>query len=153
MTTILIKEKHLIGVDLQFRDLVYYHHGGMQADTVLEKELRVLHLDPQAAERRLCATPGTAWVYETSKSTPTVTYFLQQGNTYFNKAIPPNSAMPYGPSIQTSLWGPFLFTPPFGLPDGRTVVCGLDGRILLRHAGLWKSCWWLPAGGIFFSIN
>ena len=25
-------------------------HGGMQADMVLEKELRVLYLDPQAAE-------------------------------------------------------------------------------------------------------
>ena len=25
-------------------------HGGGQADTVLEKELRVLHLDPQVAE-------------------------------------------------------------------------------------------------------
>ena len=38
----------------RFRDLVYYHHGGkhgsMQADMVLEKELRVLHLDPQATE-------------------------------------------------------------------------------------------------------
>jgi hypothetical protein len=31
----------------------YHHgqkHGGMQVDIVLEKELRVLHLDPQIAE-------------------------------------------------------------------------------------------------------
>ena len=35
---------------LQFRGLVYYHHGGkhgsVQADMVLEKEPRVLQLDP-----------------------------------------------------------------------------------------------------------
>jgi hypothetical protein len=34
-----------------------YHHGGkhgsIQADMVLEKELRVLHLDAKAARRRL----------------------------------------------------------------------------------------------------
>jgi hypothetical protein len=30
-----------------------------------------------------------------------VTYFLQQGHTYPNKATPPNSAVPYAPSIQT----------------------------------------------------
>jgi hypothetical protein len=37
-----------------FRGIVYYHHGrkhgSMQADMVLEKELRVLHLDLQTAE-------------------------------------------------------------------------------------------------------
>ena len=30
-----------------FRGLVHYRHGSMQADMVLEKELRVLHLDLQ----------------------------------------------------------------------------------------------------------
>ena len=36
-----------------FRSLVYYHsrkHCSVQANVVLEKKLRVLHLDPQAAE-------------------------------------------------------------------------------------------------------
>jgi hypothetical protein len=37
-----------------FRGLLYYshgrNHGSVQADMVLKKELRVLHLDPQAAE-------------------------------------------------------------------------------------------------------
>jgi hypothetical protein len=41
------KGKHVIGAGLQFRGLVYYHHGGkpgsMKADMVLENELRVLH--------------------------------------------------------------------------------------------------------------
>ena len=49
------KGKHLIGAGLQLRDLVHCHHGGkhggMQADMGLEKKLRALHLDPQAAER------------------------------------------------------------------------------------------------------
>jgi hypothetical protein len=47
------KGKHLIGADLQLRSSVHYHHGGKcgstQTDLVLEKELRVLHLDQQAA--------------------------------------------------------------------------------------------------------
>jgi hypothetical protein len=47
-----------------FRGLVHYHHcrnhGSRGADNILEKELRVLHLDPQAAERRLWMTLGIA---------------------------------------------------------------------------------------------
>lgn len=46
--------KHLIGACLQFSGLVHcchgWKHGGMQADTVPEKELGVLHPDQQAAE-------------------------------------------------------------------------------------------------------
>jgi hypothetical protein len=30
----------------------------MQVDIMLEEELRVLHLDPQAARKRLCITLG-----------------------------------------------------------------------------------------------
>jgi hypothetical protein len=55
----------------------------MQADMMLEKEVRVLHLDRQAVGRELA---------ETSKPTFTVTYFPQQGHPYFNKTTPPNSA-------------------------------------------------------------
>ena len=48
------KRKHLVRASLQFISLAHYHHGGkhggMQADMVLEKELRVLHLDPQVAK-------------------------------------------------------------------------------------------------------
>jgi hypothetical protein len=39
--------------------------------------------------------------YEISKPTSRVTHFFQQGHTYSNKAIPPNRATSYGPSIQT----------------------------------------------------
>ena len=35
----------------------------------------------------------------TSKSTPTVTHFFQQGHTYSNKATPPNSAISHGSRI------------------------------------------------------
>jgi hypothetical protein len=49
------KGNHFIFAGLKFRGLVHYHHGGehgcMQADMVQKKELRVLHLDPQAAGR------------------------------------------------------------------------------------------------------
>ena len=42
-------------IGLQFRGLVHCHHGGkhvgMQADMVLEKELRVLHPDQKTAGR------------------------------------------------------------------------------------------------------
>ena len=50
------KGKNLIEAGVQFRDLIHYHcggkHGAMQADVVLEKEMRVLHLDLQAAGRQ-----------------------------------------------------------------------------------------------------
>ena len=49
------KGKSLIGADLQFRDLVYYHqdrkHADMQVDMVLEKELSVIYVDQQTAGR------------------------------------------------------------------------------------------------------
>jgi hypothetical protein len=49
----LIKESIQLGLAYTFRNLVHYDHGkkcgGMQADIVLEKELRVLYSDPQAA--------------------------------------------------------------------------------------------------------
>jgi hypothetical protein len=49
---------------------------------------------------RLCSTLTIVWTQETSKATSTVTCFLQQGWTYSNKAISPNSATLYEPSIQ-----------------------------------------------------
>jgi len=55
------KGKHL-GLAYCFKGLVHYHDrkcGNMQADMVVEKELRVLHLDPQAGERD-CVTLGIA---------------------------------------------------------------------------------------------
>jgi len=50
----LIKENGSLGLAYSFRGSVHYQHdrkhGGMQADVMPEKELRVLHPDPQAAE-------------------------------------------------------------------------------------------------------
>ena len=93
------------GLAHDFIGLVHYHHGrkhgSMQADTVLEKELKILHLDPQAAGRE-CNT-GQAWASETSEPTHLVTQFLQQSHTYSNKATPPTTLLPI------SLWGPFSF--------------------------------------------
>jgi hypothetical protein len=51
----LIKANILLGLAYSFRGLIHYHlsrkHGGIQADIVLEKELRVLHLDLKATRR------------------------------------------------------------------------------------------------------
>jgi hypothetical protein len=52
-----------LGLAYKFRGSVHYHqgnqggkHGSIQADMVLEKELRVLHLDPTAAKRSLASS-------------------------------------------------------------------------------------------------
>ena len=51
------KGKHLIGSGLKLRGLVHYSHSGnpdsWKADMVLEKKLRILQLDPQAAEMKV----------------------------------------------------------------------------------------------------
>ena len=90
------KEKHLMGPVYSFRGLVHYRragHGGMQAGMVLEKELRVLHLDPQE-QKQLCHT-GCSLKVMRPQSTP------PQWHSSYNKATPPNSAIPYGPGTQT----------------------------------------------------
>jgi hypothetical protein len=50
----LIKENISLGLAYSFRGLVFYHHdrthGSIQTGLVLEKKLRVPHLDPKAAE-------------------------------------------------------------------------------------------------------
>jgi hypothetical protein len=38
-----------------------------------------------------------------SKPTPTVTHFLQQGHTYYNKATPPNNVTPWVKHIQSTI--------------------------------------------------
>ena len=52
----------------------------MQADMMLEKELRVLHLDPQAAEGTVSHT-GHSLSTGDLEAHPTVTNFLQEGHT------------------------------------------------------------------------
>jgi hypothetical protein len=55
--TTLIKVNIELGLTYSFRSSVHYYHGrkhgSLQSDMVLEKELRVLHLDPKAARRQL----------------------------------------------------------------------------------------------------
>jgi len=66
---------------------------------VLEKELRVLHLHLKTGAGD-CFDTGHSLNIKTSQPTFPVTYFLQHGHTYSNKAPPPNSATPYTTSIQ-----------------------------------------------------
>jgi hypothetical protein len=79
---------------------------------VLEKELRVLHLDPKAARERTVFHrqleegffhTGQNLSIDASKPTPTVTHILQQGHTYSNIATPPNSGTPWAKRIQTTI--------------------------------------------------
>jgi hypothetical protein len=97
-------------------------HSSMQADMVLEKELRVLHLDLQAPgrEREL------AWVSETSITT-------QQWHTSSNKATPIQTRLhlvivplPMDQVFkQMSLWGPFLVKLPQLASDTVIVILSL----------------------------
>ena len=84
----------------RFRGSVHYHgrkHGSLQADVVLE-ELRVLHLSPKAARTRVLIT----WARHEH------IYTYSNKTTFSNKAIPPNSATSYGPSIFKPPQFPFV---------------------------------------------
>ena len=78
-----------MGLDYSVRGSVHYYHGKkhgrLQVDRVLKKELRVLYHDPKAARKRLFLLYAARRRVElktmTSKLTPTVTPFLQQGYT------------------------------------------------------------------------
>jgi hypothetical protein len=73
-----------LGLACRFRGSVHYHHGrkhgSAQIGMLLEKEQRALHLDRQAARRRLCATGHSLSVGDL-KACHTVTHFVQQGHT------------------------------------------------------------------------
>ena len=108
----LIKANICLGLAYSFRGSVHYHHGrkhgSMQAYLVLEKELRILHLGPEAARKRLSHTG-----VEPEHRRPQSPHFLQQGHTSSNNATPPNSVTPHGQVLRhTNLWGPNLFRPP-----------------------------------------
>ena len=86
------KVTHLIGAGSLFWSVIHCHnrkHGSVQTD-VMEKELRVLHLYLKAPMKKT----GFQATGRVLKPTPTVTYFLQHGHTYSNKAPPRNSAIP-----------------------------------------------------------
>jgi hypothetical protein len=74
-----------LGLAYSFRGLVHYQHGrkhdSKQADTVLEKELRVLQLDLQGAGTESDSRFG---MHEFLKlqHPQLVTYFLWQGHTF-----------------------------------------------------------------------
>lgn len=83
--------------DLQFGGLVRYCHGGTQwraGRHVVEKELRVLPLDPWAAGDCVPHWVQLEHICETSKPAFMWTQFLQ-------KATPPNSATPTGQAFGT----------------------------------------------------
>lgn len=48
---ILKRETILLRLTYTFIGLAHYHHGSMQADTVLEKETKVLYFDHRQQEK------------------------------------------------------------------------------------------------------
>jgi len=76
----LIKANISLGLAYSFKGLVHYHHsrnhGTRQTDMVLEKEQRVLHLDPKAIRRDYLQS---SWERVLNPMT-IVTHFLQQGH-------------------------------------------------------------------------
>jgi hypothetical protein len=75
------------GSEVQSIIIMVGKHGSVQAGMVLE-ELRVLHLHPKEARSRLFQVARSV-----SKPIPTVTHFLQQSHTYFNKATPDSGTL------------------------------------------------------------
>jgi len=127
---------YIIYAGLQFKGSVQYHHGekhgGLKADLVLEKELRVLQ---QAAGRE---SRRWAWLELLKpQSPPLVTHFLQQGHTYYNEATPPNNATPsestggHFPQLPNANWegkGLFHLLFPTGHPSWREAKARTGGR-------------------------
>ena len=60
----------------EVQSIIMVGHGGIQADVVLKKELRTLHLDPRQQEVVWNTRCGMS-VYEVSKPIPAVTHFPQ----------------------------------------------------------------------------
>jgi hypothetical protein len=106
------KENIWLGLAYSFRCLAACWHGGMQADMVLE-ELRILHLDSQAAD--VTATPFITWVSMISQGPP------PQRHTSSNKSTPTPSRphllivpLLRGQAFKyMNLWEPYLFKPPY----------------------------------------
>lgn len=101
MTKATLIRQHIIGVCLLVQSSLFSRreHGSVQAEMV-QKELRVLPLHVKVIRRRLtlmCLEGGPV-----SLLLSTVTHSLQQGYTYSNKAIPPNSAIPWAKHIYTT---------------------------------------------------
>jgi hypothetical protein len=86
---------------------------------VLE-ELRVLHLNPKEARRRLWLHIGQSLSIENLKTHP---------HTSSNKATPPHRVLPEGQAFKhRSQWAPNLLKPPH-LPSDKKSVCTLCVQI------------------------
>jgi hypothetical protein len=93
-----------------FRGLVYYHHGrkhsGVQAAIMMEKELKVLHLDLQTGWRRLFYTGHSLSIGDLKAHPHSDTLSLTRSHLLI-VPLPISQAFKH-----MSLLGPFLFKPP-----------------------------------------
>ena len=91
-----------MGLAYRFRGLVHYHQGrnmaaSMQAWLRRSWEFYILFWRQRWEAWLPAAKKGVL------KPLSTVTHFFQQSHTYSNKAIPPNSAIPWAKHIQIAI--------------------------------------------------
>jgi hypothetical protein len=94
-----------------FRGSVYYHHGrkhgSIQADTVLERELRVLRLDLKAAEREPVHYTGSGLSVRDLKGHPHSDSLPPKRPHLLIVPLPMDQAYKH-----VNLWKLYLFKPP-----------------------------------------
>jgi hypothetical protein len=99
----LIKANIYLGDGLQFQRfspfLSWQKAWQPKEDMVWEKEMRVPHFDLKATRKRLSPLHWLE-LEHISEHISTVTHFLQQDHTYFNKATPPKCHFPRAKCIQ-----------------------------------------------------
>ena len=97
----LIKDNIYLELAYSFRSSVHYgeEHGSIQADMVLEKEVKALHLDPKAARGNLSILHWAELEQKPSKLAYTGIHVLQPYHTYSNKTTHPGSDISHGPGI------------------------------------------------------
>ena len=98
------------------------------------------------SRRRLWATLGVAWTYETSKPASTVTHFS-------NKTSPTSARphllvvpLPKGQVFSMSFWGPHPFRPPHMAKDAHQMLlrCFLNGFCCILFFLIWHTDRWQP---------
>ena len=111
-----------MGLAYSFRGSVHYHHGrkhgSIQADMVLEKELRVLHLDLQEAKRDYVRT-----AYSKGNNTDKVLY-----RHVLRNAMIPVITM-WGMTLADMLVGSIVIEQVFNIPGiGRILLTSISYR-------------------------
>lgn len=120
MTIETCKGKHLIKTSLLFSTLIHHHHDG-QYGAGREAE----NSTSESAGSRKRVPLGWLGLLK-PQSLPSVTHFLHESHTYFNKATPPNSTTPY-----ETMGDIFIQTTPF--PGPHKLVGYHNAKVIHHH--------------------